>query len=147
MKSKSSKQARINRHVGVRGWRDQIFDGLVYAILFLVAASILLPMLFVISASLTPYSEVIRNGGFLIFPKIVSFEAYDVLLRKSTLAKSFQVSGFITGIGTVLNIVFTALMAYPLSKKRLPGRKFFINMIILTLMFNGGIVPTYRSCE
>lgn len=133
----------LHKNVGVRGRGDRVFDWVVYAVLFLVAFSILFPMLFVVSASLTPYTEVIRNGGFLVIPRTISLEAYATLLRKSTLSASFQVSGIITVVGTLLNVILTALMAYPLSRKRLPGRKLFINMVILTLMFNGGIVPTY----
>ena len=127
----------------MRGRRDRIFDGMIYVILFLVAFSILFPMLFVISASLTPYTEVMRNGGFLVIPRVISFDAYETLFQKSTLSGSFQVSTFITVVGTVLNVFFTALMAFPLSRKKLPGRKFFINMVVLTLMFNGGMIPTY----
>ena len=139
----SSEIEVLSRNVGVRGRRDRIFDGMIYVILFLVAFSILFPMLFVISASLTPYTEVMRNGGFLVIPRVISFDAYETLFQKSTLSGSFQVSTFITVVGTVLNVFFTALMAFPLSRKKLPGRKFFINMVVLTLMFNGGMIPTY----
>ena len=139
----SSEIEVLSRNVGVRGRRDRIFDGMIYVILFLVAFSILFPMLFVISASLTHYTEVMRNGGFLVIPRVISFDAYETLFQKSTLSGSFQVSTFITVVGTVLNVFFTALMAFPLSRKKLPGRKFFINMVVLTLMFNGGMIPTY----
>lgn len=139
----SSEIEVLSRNVGVHGRRDRIFDGMIYVILFLVAFSILFPMLFVISASLTPYTEVMRNGGFLVIPRVISFDAYETLFQKSTLSGSFQVSTFITVVGTVLNVFFTALMAFPLSRKKLPGRKFFINMVVLTLMFNGGMIPTY----
>ena len=68
----SSEIEVLSRNVGVRGRRDRIFDGMIYVILFLVAFSILFPMLFVISASLTPYTEVMRNGGFLVIPRVIS---------------------------------------------------------------------------
>lgn len=117
----SSEIEVLSRNVGVRGRRDRIFDGMIYVILFLVAFSILFPMLFVISASLTPYTEVMRNGGFLVIPRVISFDAYETLFQKSTLSGSFQVSTFITVVGTVLNVFFTALMAFPLSRKNCRG--------------------------
>ena len=82
----SSEIEVLSRNVGVRGRRDRIFDGMIYVILFLVAFSILFPMLFVISASLTPYTEVMRNGGFLVIPRVISFDAYETLFQKSTLS-------------------------------------------------------------
>lgn len=109
----------------VRSRDDVVFDTSVYIILAIVALLILFPVAFVFSASITPYEEVLRNGGFVLIPKVISWEAYATLIKKSTLADSFFVSAFITIIGTALNVIFTTLMAYPLSRKDLPWRKAF----------------------
>ena len=127
----------------VRSRDDVVFDTSVYIILAIVALLILFPVAFVFSASITPYEEVLRNGGFVLIPKAISWEAYATLIKKSTLADSFFVSAFITIIGTTLNVIFTTLMAYPLSRKDLPWRKAFLGIVVFTLMFNGGMVPTY----
>ncbi len=60
----------------VRGRSDRLFDLFIYIILVLVAVSAILPLLFVLSISLTPYAEVLKNGGFILIPKSITFEAY-----------------------------------------------------------------------
>ncbi len=138
-----TRRAALPRDGGVRGGADRAFDAVLSALLLMMAAVVVFPLLFVVSASVTPHEEVIRNGGFLIVPRVISLDAYGALLRKSTLGGAFQVTAFVTLVGTLFNVVLTGLTAYPLSKKNLPGRKLLVNMVVLTLMFNGGIVPTY----
>ncbi len=96
-----------------------------------------------LSVSITPFGEVLRNGGFILFPREITFTAYRTLLTESNIPKAFQITVLITVIGTAVNIVLTGLMAYPLSRKNLPGRQFFLLMIVFTLLFSGGIIPTY----
>ena len=128
---------------GIRSKSDKVFDGIVSVLLALTAVIVLFPLFFVASASLTPYEEVIRNGGFLVIPKKVTLEAYQHLLENSTLMHSFGNTAFITVVGTLLNMLFTILAAWPLSRKKLPGRHVLTVAVTFTLMFNGGIIPTY----
>lgn len=127
----------------VTGMRDRAFDWTVIAFLSLFALSIVFPLLYVVSVSLTPYSEVLRNGGFIILPKKLTFDAYSAFLNDSLIPRAYGVTIYITVVGTFLNLVFTSLMAYPLSKKYLPGRNPLLFIVTLTLLFNGGVVPTY----
>lgn len=127
----------------VKSLDDKIFNGIVYIILGICGLAAILPMLYVISVSITPFGEVLRNGGFILFPREITFTAYRTLLTESNIPKAFQITVLITVIGTAVNIVLTGLMAYPLSRKNLPGRQFFLLMIVFTLLFNGGIIPTY----
>ncbi|MFD2334606.1 carbohydrate ABC transporter permease [Cohnella sp. GCM10020058] len=127
----------------VTGLRDRLFDWTVIVILSLFALAIIFPLLYVVSVSLTPYSEVLRNGGFILIPKKLTFDAYAAFLNDSLIPRAYGVTIYITVVGTFLNLVFTSLMAYPLSKKYLPGRKPLLFFVTLTLLFNGGVVPTY----
>ncbi|KRE49563.1 carbohydrate ABC transporter permease [Paenibacillus sp. Soil522] len=127
----------------VKSLDDKIFNGIVYVILGLCGLAAILPMLYVLSVSITPFGEVLRNGGFILFPREITFTAYRTLLTESNIPKAFQITVLITVIGTAVNIVLTGLMAYPLSRKNLPGRQFFLLMIVFTLLFSGGIIPTY----
>lgn len=127
----------------VTGIKDRVFDWTVIVILSLFALAIIFPLLYVVSVSLTPYSEVLRNGGFIIIPKKLTFDAYAAFLNDSLIPRAYGVTIYITVVGTFLNLVFTSLMAYPLSKKYLPGRKPLLFFVTLTLLFNGGVVPTY----
>jgi putative aldouronate transport system permease protein len=127
----------------VVGKADRMFTIFTYFFLGCLAISSIFPLLYVVSVSLTPYSEVLKNGGFVVIPKSITFEAYRAFLGDSVIPRAYKVTAFITIVGTVLNLLITALMAYPLSRKRLPGRKPLLFLVTFTLLFNGGIVPTY----
>ncbi|MGG3508597.1 carbohydrate ABC transporter permease [Paenibacillus lautus] len=127
----------------VRGLDDKIFNTIIYVILGLCGLIAILPILYVVSVSITPFGEVLRNGGFILFPKEITFSAYRTLLTESNIPKAFQITVLITVIGTAVNLVLTGLMAYPLSRRNLPGRNFFLLMIVFTLLFSGGLIPTY----
>jgi len=127
----------------VMGTRDRIFSAVNYAVLLLISAVIVFPLLYVISVSLTPYSEVLKNGGFIIIPKSMTLEAYASFMQDSAFFQAIGVTVFITVVGTLINLVLTTLLAYPLSKKELPARNVFVFMVAFTMLFNGGIIPTY----
>ncbi|MEK3912312.1 carbohydrate ABC transporter permease [Paenibacillus sp. FSL H7-0331] len=127
----------------VRGTEDKLFNTFIYIILGLVGLAAVVPLLYVVSVSLTPYGEVLRNGGYVLIPKAVTFQAYMKILSASDIWSSFRVTLFITFVGTAISLIVTMLLAYPLSRKGLPYRKWFLFMIVLTLLFSGGIIPTY----
>ncbi|GBG10525.1 ABC transporter permease [Paenibacillus agaridevorans] len=93
--------------------------------------------------SLTPYGEVIKNGGFLVIPRSVTFEAYNYLFQTSELPRSMLVSLFTATVGTAINLLLTVLGAFPLSRRGLQGRGIILFLIVFTMLFSGGIVPTY----
>jgi putative aldouronate transport system permease protein len=122
---------------------DKLFDSFVYLILIICGLAAILPILYVISVSITPFGEVLRNGGFILFPREITFTAYRTLLTESNIPQAFKITIWITVVGTAVNLILTSLMAYPLSRKNLPARNFFLLMIVFTLLFSGGIIPTY----
>ena len=103
----------------------------------------LFPLLYVVSVSLTPYSEVLKNGGFVVIPRDITFSAYHMFLSDSRIPQSYGVTIFITVVGTALNIVMTSLIAYPLSKRDLPCANQVTFFVLFTMLFNGGMIPTY----
>lgn len=127
----------------VTGPEDRLVNGIVYTLLTLVAVISVFPLLFVVSASLTPYSEVLRNGGYVVIPRGITFDAYAQLFADPTIPRAFAVTVFITVVGTLINMVLTTLMAYPLSRTDLPGRSVFLFVIVFTMMFSAGLIPTY----
>lgn len=122
---------------------DKLFDSFVYLILIICGLAAILPILYVISVSITPFGEVLRNGGFILFPREITFTAYRTLLTESNIPQAFKITIWITVVGTAVNLILTSLMAYPLSRRNLPARNFFLLMIVFTLLFSGGIIPTY----
>ena len=127
----------------VRGFGDRVFDAVVYIILALVGVAAVFPLLYVVSVSVTPFGEVLRQGGFVVIPRSITFDAYRQFLGRSDITRAFGVTAFITVVGTLINLVLTTLMAYPLSKRNLPGRGIFLFFVVFTLLFSGGIIPTY----
>jgi putative aldouronate transport system permease protein len=130
------------RHM-VKGIEDKVVDSIVVIILAIVGIICIFPLMYVLSMSLTPFSEILKNGGFLVIPRKITFEAYAELLRQPHIPRAFNVTIFITLVGTIINLILTILMAYPLSRKNLPGRSFFLMYIVFTMLFNGGMIPTY----
>ncbi|WP_217592412.1 carbohydrate ABC transporter permease [Cohnella sp. GbtcB17] len=127
----------------VKGLEDRLFNAFVYAVLVFCALLAIFPILYVVSVSITPFGEVLRNGGFILIPRDVTLSAYKTLLTQSNLPQAFKVTVLITVVGTAVNLILTGLMAYPLSRKNLPGRRIFLLMIVFTLIFSGGLIPTY----
>ncbi|MDF2963749.1 MAG: transporter permease [Paenibacillus sp.] len=127
----------------VRGIEDRLINIIVYLVLGIAGLAAVFPLMYVVSVSITPFSEVLKNGGFILIPKSVTFTAYHKLFTESNIPQAFWITIFITVVGTAVNLVLTALMAYPLSRKALPGRKIFLLMVVFTMLFSGGIIPTY----
>ncbi|PAD33544.1 sugar ABC transporter permease [Paenibacillus sp. 7523-1] len=101
------------------------------------------PFLLLISASLTEEQAIIRNGYSLI-PDQFSFDAYVYLFDQySLILRSYGITTFITIVGTILGLLITTLIAYPLSRNVLPFRSFLSFFVFFTLLFNGGLVPMY----
>lgn len=131
----------------VRGLEDKIVNSVIYFILTLAGIVTLFPILYVVSMSLTPMTEVLKNGGYVVIPRNISFEAYRQLLGNSLIPKAFLVTLFITVAGTLVNMILTVLMAYPLSRKSLPFRSSILLFIAFTLLFSGGLIPMYLTVK
>ncbi|MGG1550829.1 carbohydrate ABC transporter permease [Paenibacillus ferrarius] len=122
---------------------DKTADAVIYALLTLFALLALFPLYYVFIVSVTPYIEVMRNGGFLIWPEQFTLDAYKEIFRSPRIPQALKITVFITVVGTLLNMVVTTLLAYPLSKKFVPGRNFILMALVFTMMFSGGIIPLY----
>lgn len=131
----------MNTHIKTTS--DRIIDVLFYVILTLVGLMTLFPMYYVVIMSITPLQETVRNGGFVLFPKEVTLSAYKAIFDSPRLPQSLKVTTTITVVGTFLNLVFTMLLAYPLSRKNMPGRKLCLFLIVFTMVFSGGLIPSY----
>ncbi|MDF2925474.1 MAG: transporter permease [Paenibacillaceae bacterium] len=123
--------------------RLELFDIIVCLILTIVAVACIFPLLYVLSVSLTPYSEVLKHGGFMVIPRSITFEAYIAFLQDFRIPKAYEVTVFITVVGTAVNLLLTAFMAYALSKKGLPGRNLLLLLVMFSMLFSGGVIPTY----
>lgn len=112
-------------------------------IFVVLVALCLIPFLLVISVSLTEESEVKRDGYKLI-PDALTISAYELLAQDiSQIGRSYGITIWVTGIGTLISVALTATLAYPLYRRDFPFRRFFTIFVVITLLFNGGLVPMY----
>ena len=112
-------------------------------ILIVMTLTIILPFLLVFISSITDETVLIRNG-YSFFPEKISFYAYQYIIRQGEkILRAYGVTILITVVGTFFNLMFSALLAYPLSVKTLPYRRQITFFVFFTMLFNGGLVPTY----
>ncbi|MEK8130422.1 carbohydrate ABC transporter permease [Paenibacillus filicis] len=121
---------------------DWSLDFLIYLVLLLCGLATLLPIVNILSKAISEESAVV-SGKVGIFPVGFQLDTMKYVVSSSQFLHSIGISLLITVAGTLLAILITALTAYPLSKRHLPGISFIMLLFIFTMMFNGGIIPNY----
>ncbi len=116
-----------------------------HIVMIVLSLLALLPFVLLVVASFTDEAVALRDG-YSFFPEKLSLEAYAyVIEHASTFIRAYGMTIIVTVIGTVLSIVLTALTAYVLSKRNLPGVRILNIIVVFTMLFNGGLVATYIS--
>ena len=116
---------------------------LVFGLFVVIFAAICLaPFLLVITASLTDEATLIRTG-YRLFPVKWSIEAYKAIFRSNTIPRAYGVSIFVTVVGTALSMLATSMCGYSISCKQLRYRNLIAFFFYFTMLFSGGLVPTY----
>ncbi|AEI44640.1 carbohydrate ABC transporter permease [Paenibacillus mucilaginosus] len=121
---------------------NRLLDFVIYGVLLVTAILCVIPFLYVLAVSFTDPAEVAR-GGMILFPKEWSLAAYRYIFSTDTLLRSLLVSVYVTVLGTLINLLFTSLMAYPLAKTYLRGRQTILLGVLFTMLFSGGLIPSY----
>ena len=112
-------------------------------ILCLLTLACLLPLILLIMSSLTSEEGLLRDG-YAFIPKSFGLESYAYLwTSRAQIGRAYSMTLLTTAAGTSLSLALTTLMAYPLSRKYLPGRNFFAFFVFFTMLFNGGLIPSY----
>lgn len=120
----------------------KVFDVFNTIFLGLFGIVTILPFLYIIAGSFSTETELLHRSFFII-PETFSLDAYKYIFSTPTFLRSLLVSIFVTVIGTLVQLILSLLMAYPLSKKELKGRNFILNLVIFSMLFGGGMIPTY----
>ncbi|MCI8391959.1 MAG: carbohydrate ABC transporter permease [Roseburia sp.] len=116
---------------------------LINILLVILTLFMVLPILLLFMSSITEESTLIAKG-YSFFPKKFSVEGYAYILKnKATILSAYGYTIGITAVGTVVSVLVTMLMAFPLSIRKLPGRSIFSFYVLFTMLFSGGIVPSY----
>ncbi|MBQ3890561.1 MAG: carbohydrate ABC transporter permease [Lachnospiraceae bacterium] len=122
---------------------DKKFQIFSHAVLILFSLLALLPMILILTSSLTDNNEIIANG-YTYFPKKWSLYAYEYIFKTgNSVIHAYGISVVLTIVGTALALTITTLLAYAISKKGMPGRGVITFLVVFSMLFNGGLVPTY----
>lgn len=113
----------------------------VFLVLFTLAA--LLPILLIFLASFTEEKTLLANG-YTFFPKLFSLDAYVYMwAQRTVIFRSYGISGLVTVTGTLASVAITTMLAYPMARKDFKYRNLLTFFVFFTMLFNGGVVPSY----
>lgn len=123
--------------------QDMGMRRLSFTVMLILSILALLPFILLVIASFTDSAAVTANG-FSFFPEKWSLEAYTYILAEwQTIGQAYLVTIFVTVVGTVLSLVITSMLGYALSCRDLPGQRVIMMMLMVAMLFNGGVVATY----
>ncbi len=118
------------------------FDIIAVIMLLIMAIVMLFPFLNSLAVSLNDANDTAR-GGLTIYPRKFTLSNFKIIFDNSNLYSAFGITLLRTVIGTVTSLICTAMLAYGLSKNYLKGRKIYMTMSLVTMYFNGGLIPSY----
>lgn len=122
--------------------RESIGQFILGTILIILSATMVVPFLYVMVISFTDASVYVP-GEFYLWPEKWSIEAYKVILSGKGFLNAFESSMFITLIGTPINVMCNAGLAYMLSKHTLPGKNILNKLVMFTMLFSAGMIPNF----
>lgn len=135
----------IAERTAARGKKD-FFERMIVIFLGLLSIGVAFPFYNTLIVSFADEAAVGKQLVYLL-PVSIDFSAYKVIFEDSTIVNSFLVSVFITIAGTIASMLISTAGAYALSKKDYPGRNFFMNAIVFTMLFSGGLIPFYLTVK
>lgn len=121
---------------------DSIFLGFVYFALFLVLIVVIYPLIYIISSSVSSPAAV-ASGRVWLWPVDLSLKGYETLFRNPQIMTGYGNSLLYTAAGTLISVSLTIMIAYPLSRRTFYGRGVIMMVITFTMLFSGGLIPTY----
>ena len=121
---------------------SRVFDVFNYTFLVLLSLSFLYPVFYIISISLSSPTPII-TGRVTFYPIGFTTAAYYHIFRDSSIINAFLFTTQLTVLGTICSLIVTSLAAYPLTRKQLRGSGLIMKIIVFTMYFSGGMIPTY----
>lgn len=121
---------------------DSFIQVLIYIIIIAICLIILLPCLNVVALAFNDGKDAAR-GGIWFWPREFTLENFKEVFKDGSIMAAYKITIARTVLGTVINLIVTSLAAYALKQKELPGRKLINILITFTMLFGGGMIPTY----
>lgn len=123
-------------------WSSRLFDTVNLLLISCFALLCIIPFFHVFAMSLSSVKDQI-TGGFILWPRSWDFTAYLYVLNTGVFFQSLRNSIIVTLAGTAVNMICTTCLAYALSRRFFSGRRWIMLLMIFTMMFSGGLIPTY----
>lgn len=120
----------------------RVFDVVNVVLLTGIGVLALLPFAYVLAGSFATELE-ITTRPFFLWPSEITTASYESILSSRVIVRAFVTTVLVTLVGTGVQLVLTALMAYPLSKVDLPGRRTILSLVVFTMVFSAGLIPTF----
>ena len=112
-------------------------------VLMLLSIMALAPFLLMIASSFTSEESIVKNG-YSFIPEAFSLESYSYIVEQwAMIGRGYMITIIVTVIGVAISVVITSMLGYMLSQRGLPGKKLLTVYVVFTMLFNGGLVPTY----
>lgn len=125
-----------------RSLSEKAFARIAYLFMAVLSFICILPCLHVFSKSISG-GTMVATGQVLFWPKAIQFETMSYILERTEFFRCLANTLIVTSLGTFISMFATITTAYPLSKPKMPGRKLFILLYVISMVFFGGIVPAY----
>lgn len=125
-----------------RSGSEQVLQVIIYAIIIGICLIILLPCINVLALSFNDGTDAAK-GGVYFWPRLFTLDNYREVFKDGSIMKGYAYTIARVSIGTALSLLVTSLAAYSLKEKRLPGGKLITMLITFTMLFGGGMIPTY----
>lgn len=125
-----------------QGVGDRVFNAVAVGIVTLLTVIVIIPLLNVVAASFSS-STAVNAGKVLLWPIEFTLDNYRTVLKYNSVWLGYRNTILYTIAGTVISVTLSLFCAYPLAQRKFSGRKFFNKLFLLTMIFNGGMIPTY----
>ena len=125
-----------------RKQRKKVFDWINVSFMIIFAALSVYPLIYVLAGSFSEGADYI-NGGIYLFPRVFSLENYQVVVNDARLWKAYGITIARTILGTITGVIFTAIVAFAMSRKSLLGRSWIYRFFVFTMFFGGGLIPYF----
>lgn len=136
-----AKENIASQHI-IKSREDRLFYLINDGLLLLAALIVLYPLIYILSSAFSSPTAV-SQGRVVLWPVDLSVRGFEEVFGHKAIVTGFANSIYYTLVGTLVNVVMTVMAAYPLSRKTMPGRRIFLFLFTFTMLFNGGLIPSY----
>lgn len=122
--------------------KDKGFQIFLHIIMVILGVTVVFPLLLLFMSSITPEAEIMRSG-YSLWPDKFDFSAYIYIFKDGSVFRSYLITIVVTVVGTFAGLIITMLVSYTLTVPHLPGKKILSFYILFTMLFSGGLIPSY----